>query len=140
MQKCLFPWKIHFNIFIYFVFGCPGLYCSAWGYSSCGQRETPLPCSACGSLAAVASPVLELQASSCGAAWLVAPQQVKSSQTRDQNCVPGTGTQILIQAPPGQSLKDIFESAVSAKLSLRVSINLKYCKIAWHMLKCGLMF
>ena len=89
-----------------------------------------LPLAVCELLTVVASLGVEHGVSSCGTAWLVAPWQVESSQTRDQNCVPCTGRQILIQVPPGQSLKNIFESVVSAKLSLSISINLKYCKIA----------
>ena len=89
-----------------------------------------LPLAVCELLVVVASLVVEHGVSSCGTAWLVAPWQVESSQTRDQNCVPCTGRQILIQVPPGQTLKNTFESVVSAKLSLSISINLKYCKIA----------
>ena len=114
-----------------------GLYCFAWVTLVAGGRLPPLAVCV---LIVVASLLVEHGVSSRGTAWLVAPRQVESSQTRHQNSVPCAGRQILIQVPPGQSLKNIFESVVSAKLSLSISINLKYCKIAQHMLKGRLMF
>ena len=71
-----------------------------WLFSSCSDRGLRSSCSAqashCVGFSCFRAQVLGCPGlSSCGTQLLVAPQPVRSSQTREQSCVPCIGRQIL---------------------------------------------
>ena len=102
---CTPSWENLFKFFANFLkndlfFGCPGSWLLCLGFFSSCRVETPLHCgtraSHCHGFSCCRAKALEHRLSGCGRTDLVAPQNMKSSWTRDRTYVPCIGRWMLI--------------------------------------------